>query len=320
MNFLKPLKKLYQFGKTRTSPPNNYALVNQHFNTAVQLMEWGEYSSATTIIKDCINLAPSAAPLHFHLGEALRKQNKYSEAQTALLEYLKLDPDDNLGASIKLGLMGFKPHHEAMTLTYVRTLFDQFAPHFEASLIGNLNYKTPQEIGSIVLMESPGPFDRILDLGCGTGLSALPFRDEASWIEGIDISAGMIAQAREKNIFNDLHVTDIKTFLENEKSQYDLIISSDVFIYLPDLANIFTLVSNRLSPNGLFSFSVQATDCLDKDFLLGEDHRYSHKEQYVLNSIKASNMRMMKNTHTTLRHEQNIATKGNIFLCKKNLA
>src|SRR5438045_8933638 len=45
-----------------------------------------------------------------------------------------------------------------------------------------------------------GPSDRILDLGCGTGIVARVLRERlggAARLTGVDINAGMLAKARE---------------------------------------------------------------------------------------------------------------------------
>jgi predicted TPR repeat methyltransferase len=36
----------------------------------------------------------------------------------------------------------------------------------------------------------------MLDLGCGTGLAGAAFRPQVDWLVGVDLSPGMIAEAR----------------------------------------------------------------------------------------------------------------------------
>ena len=54
------------------------------------------------------------------------------------------------------------------------TLFDQYAPRFEASLVGDLGYRGPALLFKAVLAvraaaSKPAFFKRAIDLGCGTG-------------------------------------------------------------------------------------------------------------------------------------------------------
>ena len=67
-----------------------------------------------------------------------------------------------------------------MPQAYVQTLFDQYAPRFEAALVGDLGYRGPELLFKAVLaaraaVRKPAFFKRAIDLGCGTGLAAAAF-------------------------------------------------------------------------------------------------------------------------------------------------
>ena len=62
----------------------------------------------------------------------------------------------------------------AMSDGYVRALFDQYAPRFDAALAG-LDYRAPQLLFDAVMATGAKHFGRALDLGCGTGLAARAF-------------------------------------------------------------------------------------------------------------------------------------------------
>ena len=64
-----------------------------------------------------------------------------------------------------------------MPPAYVRALFDQYAPRFEAALVDDLGYRGPALLFKAVLsvraaVRKPAFFKRAIDLGCGTGLAA----------------------------------------------------------------------------------------------------------------------------------------------------
>ena len=84
---------------------------------------------------------------------------------------------------------------------YVRALFDQYAPKFEAALVDDLGYRGPALLFKAVLTvrnaaRKPAFFSRGLDLGCGTGLAAAAFAKEVDHFVGIDLSPRMIERAR----------------------------------------------------------------------------------------------------------------------------
>ncbi|MBU0471285.1 MAG: class I SAM-dependent methyltransferase, partial [Nanoarchaeota archaeon] len=64
---------------------------------------------------------------------------------------------------------------------------------------------------------------RILDVGCGTGRITLPLQELGYTVVGVDISQGMITQARKKGLAES-YVSDFLTFQYNPNS-FDGIIS-----------------------------------------------------------------------------------------------
>ena len=94
----------------------------------------------------------------------------------------------------------------AMPQAYVRTLFDQYAPKFEAALVGDLGYRGPGLLFKAVLAvraaaRKPAFFRRAIDLGCGTGLAATAFAREVDEFIGFDLSPRMIELARMTGLY-----------------------------------------------------------------------------------------------------------------------
>ena len=66
----------------------------------------------------------------------------------------------------------------------------------------SLEYQLPQQL-TRWLPELLGPADKqfqVLEGGCGTGLCAAALKPWASELTGVDISAAMLAKARNKNL------------------------------------------------------------------------------------------------------------------------
>ena len=58
-----------------------------------------------------------------------------------------------------------------------------------------------------------GNFRNCLDLGCGTGLSGEPFKGLSRRLVGVDVSSGMLEQAKRKDIYSVLECEDVFAFL-----------------------------------------------------------------------------------------------------------
>src|SRR5262249_8995897 len=122
----------------------------------------------------------------------------------------------------------------------------------------------------------PGPPERtldVLDLGCGTGLCGAQFRPWARTLMGVDQSAGMLARARARGIYDELTESDLASALRKYADRFDLIVASDVLLLVGDLAPVFDAVARALHPGGRFAFTV---DIAEGDF----DYRLTPFLQY----------------------------------------
>jgi predicted TPR repeat methyltransferase len=168
---------------------------------------------------------------------------------------------------------------------YIVSLYSKFAENFDSLLVGKLNYQTPQKLRKIVV-ES---FDRCqkwayaADLGCGTGLSGMAFRDCVNHMVGVDLSPEMIEKARLRECYDHLSIGDITSILISN-SQFDLVFSCDVFVYIGKLREVFAAVKNSLRAGGVFAFScerLEETHPSKTGYNLHAAARFAHKESYM---------------------------------------
>jgi len=173
---------------------------------------------------------------------------------------------------------------------YVISLYSSFAATFDNQLVKKLKYETPTKLRKLVNGVSRGTkcFHNCADLGCGTGLSGIAFRDfvEENLI-GVDLSAEMVEKAKERGCYDLLHVGDVEQILTDSACPYDLIVACDVFVYIGNLKSIFESVAKSLTNNhALFAFSTELLDeeketVEDAGFLLQSCARFAHKQCYI---------------------------------------
>lgn len=285
---------------------------DRRYDMAMGLMEGGDYAAAADLLRDAQNLAPKWPPIHFYLGEVLRIQGHWPEAGAHFNDYLSLDSEDAMGAKVKLSLMGQHDINTAMTKTYVKSLFDQYAPRFETSLVQNLGYDIP----SIMAEDIKGDFRHLLDLGCGTGLVGAAFSGRIQTMTGVDLSDGMISVCREKNLYNHLHAMDVRDFLNHTKTKFDLVTCADVLIYLSDLSTLFENIRNVMNESGIFTFSTQDHEGPD-EWILGQDHRYAHSKPYIERLLKNCNLMLINQSPCDLRKDGHGIVKGRLYISQK---
>lgn len=210
---------------------------------------------------------------HFLLGEN-------DEASRLYQRVLALDPDAATARHILDSLSGRTT--DAAPGRYVEAMYDEYAPRFEQSLLNELSYSGPEIAHQILTAHLGGrALENVLDLGCGTGLIGEAIKREFSvgYLEGADLSSGMIDQAAAKGLYDTLTVADLVAHLNEDDRQFDLITAADVFIYTGDLAPVFRGVRRRLIRDGHFFFTVEALS--GDEFKLQRTARYAHSKTYI---------------------------------------
>lgn len=107
------------------------------------------------------------------------------------------------------------------------------------------------------------PDGRVLELGCGTGTSALKLADATGHIVASDLSAEMIRIARDKAAAQG--VTNV-TFVQTDAAappdgEYDAVLAFNLLHLLPDPEAALVGMAERVKPGGYF---ISKTVCLDE--------------------------------------------------------
>lgn len=255
-------------------------IADRRADYAQALAAAGDLSAATDLMQQALEMVPGWAAGWFRLGEWQEAAGATDAARASWRRVLALDPADRLGAGLRLDLARAVPVAEAMPAAFVETLFDQYAERFEASLVDQLGYQGPAQIVEALLLAGRTRFDRVLDLGCGTGLMGQAIRPHAGWLEGYDISARMLAQARAKGVYDALHKRDLSR-LELGQDRFDLILAADVFIYVGALEQIVGWAAASLSAGGVLAFTLEELPEAEGDLRLRPSRRYAHSAGYV---------------------------------------
>ncbi len=251
---------------------------------------------------------------------ALEKAGDIDAAVKAYEEVLAIDPDDHGGAAVRIASMGRGETPPKAPDAYVETLFDQQAEAFEDILVEQLGYAVPMIVRQRLQTLELGPFKRLLDLGCGTGLTGEALRDMAENITGIDISENMVELAHEKELYETLYVAEVEDFLEdNDDEPFDLITATDVLPYLGALEPIFFGAAENMVEGGVFIFSSETlpADILaGRPYMVGPHQRFAHSETYVRERLAATGFEIIEVTDINVRMQDGHPTPGHLVIAK----
>jgi len=284
---------------------------NNKILSVVYFFSNGQIPDAIDTVEALIQDYPNEALLYNMCGGCYASLGQLDMAVKNYEKALAIKPDYAVPQHMLNSLIGYTSKEPPKE--YIKNLFDDFAERFDDSLVQKLDYKLPFIMKGLILKLDPNKskFDKVIDLGCGTGLSGKGLRDISNNLTGIDLSENMLAKARELDVYDSLIVGDIVDTLSSSQEKYDLFISLDVLIYIGDVKSIFNAVRNCCNKNAFFIFSVETQ--VGDGYSLLKTARYSHSESYILNSA-SERFKLIESQEVNLRKEKEGWIVGKIYI------
>jgi predicted TPR repeat methyltransferase len=254
-------------------------LVDAWFGRAQALEHLARPAQALAAFERVVALDPARADAWSGCGTLLRELGRLEPAAHAFREALRHGADPGLHAYYLASVAG-----EAVPASaprgYVQGLFDAYADEFEEHLVGKLRYDGHTRLVGALAALARGPYRSALDIGCGTGLCGPLVRPMTERLSGLDLAPRMLAKAVALGVYDALHEADAVEFLNGSDERYDLVLATDVLVYIGDLAPLFAAV-RRVMERGVFCFSVEMLAAGRGDFQLRPSLRYAHAEAYL---------------------------------------
>jgi predicted TPR repeat methyltransferase len=285
-------------------------------NLGVSQDEFNLIENAPKSYRKAIEIQSDYASAHLNLGISLQKLGRLKEAEEHYNKVLEIKPDDE-AARFMLQSLGTLATPDAAPVEHVRRIFDRCAGNFETILVKDLEYKTPELLFDLVRPYLTEEMN-VLDLGCGTGLGAQLYRPFAKRLIGVDVSSKMLEKAAEKKIYNQIEVFDIlKDWGFPQK--FDLIYSSDVFVYFGNLDTIIRSASSYLVYGGIIAFSVERLEDNSMGYRLFPSGRYAHSLKYIQDCLGRHGLQLIEETKADIRKQSGNQVKGLLIVAKKEV-
>ena len=140
--------------------------------------------------------------------------------------------------------------YEARTADETRDLYDAWADSYEAEVSEN-GYVTPKRCAEALAAHTDDLGAPLLDFGCGTGLSGRALSEAGfTTLDGVDLSADMLAQAKDKGIYRSLRQIEAGVTPIKNAGDYAMIAAIGVIGAGAAPIETFDMLMNALAPGG----------------------------------------------------------------------
>lgn len=133
--------------------------------------------------------------------------------------------------------------------------YDDWAGSYDAE-IGENGYATPTRLARLLAAHVSDITQPLLDFGCGTGVSGSALKAAGfTTLDGMDISPGMLMQARDKGLYRHLTQLDPDDALPIQPGDYSQIAAIGVVSYGGAPPETLDALMNALASGGRLAFS-----------------------------------------------------------------
>jgi predicted TPR repeat methyltransferase len=285
---------------------------NNNFGAA--LFVQGRVDDAIGWFRRALEIVPDNADALHNLGGAYHAQGRYAEALACFQKVVEQQPANAAALHMIAAMTGAAS--ERAPDQYVAKVFDDYAEQFDAHLVRELEYHTPELLVGMVREYATRVGDKwdVLDLGCGTGLAGAAIAPDARSLVGVDLSRKMLEKARVKGIYTRLKQAELLGMTRDEAdASYDVVMATDVFIYVGRLDEVAREAKRLLRDGGLFAFSIEAMpegESSGQGFRLSPSGRYVHAAAYLDALAAANGFHVRSVRPTPIRREQGVPVPG----------
>lgn len=300
---------------------------NAHNNLGVVLRAKSKAVEAEAAYREAIRIDPEHSDAYHNLGVLLNGQKRSHEAALCFSkvitlrpkdpearrllaiahctlgevdkaigvfeEWLQEEPDDPIARHMLAACSGRDVPPRASD-AFVEETFDSFAASFDSKL-AQLSYRAPALVAQTLaesVIEASKRLD-VLDAGCGTGLCGPLIAPYARRLVGVDLSAPMLAQARGREVYDELVKRELTAYLRDSASAFDVIVSADTLVYFGVLEEVVAASADALRPGGQLIFTVEelAGPGSAAGYSISPTGRYRHSRRYLARVLASANLR-----------------------------
>lgn len=159
-----------------------------------------------------------------------------------------------------------------MRIDEIKDIYIEFSKTYEKEVKDGMNYTAYLRVPRLVMKHLHTRTPRILDLGCGTGLSSLLFFKNGYEVTGIDGTRAMIERA-QRLPYKRLLCQNLERSLRVRDDSFEAAVMVGVMEYLDDPAAVLKGVKKKLVAAGVFGLTVPQKSSWYSEYGLGSYYR-----------------------------------------------
>lgn len=267
-------------------------LAETNFQLGSEFAGRGQWFDASLRFRFVIYLQPNYVQAHYNLGHCYLQMAKREKAAESFRTTLRLDPTHRAArfmlSGVQPGSMSAEQLPKTMPSEMVVGFFTNVAPDYDRLTEQN-QYQGPR-----LVVEACRPYLKktaelhLIDLGCGTGLVAKPWRAPCRELLGVDITPAMVAASQvarsgdnptyDRVLKEDINAIPPGTFMPGAT---DVVLCIDTAQFLGDLTPLFKLASQAMGKDGLLVLSIEPFNAPHGFGVNPASGRFGHTLDYV---------------------------------------
>ena len=271
--------------------------------------------SAEFNARKAVEIQPENIEALYLLANILAQSEQVEQTIEVYQQLLKLNPDDESAAYV-LSILNEKIP-SAPPRIHFENIFNEMSGDFDHHL-EELGYQGPMQLLSLLKIteNTETKFNRLLDIGCGTGAVGQLFHDQVKYLMGIDIADKMLGQCEQTGLYNDLECTDIFA-LDAKNKDFDLVVAADVFPYLGELNPIIQAIGQRMIPGGFLLFTTERDETAEGYYVDKLSGRYRFSDDYLKEVAQKQQFKIIHMQTEPLRKEKSEWISGHFCVWQK---
>jgi predicted TPR repeat methyltransferase len=253
---------------------------------------------------------------HKNFGILLARLGRADRAKICFERHLAAHPHERDEIAMLLAAVGGDLPLRATNQQIVQLYDSSRADGWDRASSPNNGYRGHRLVAAALAKRAQLPLDTIVDAGCGTGLVGELLRTHTRCLIGIDMSDAMLAHARQKKLYDELHCGDLLNYMVTHPGSCDAIASAATLVHFGELDAIFAAARACLRPGGLFVFTVFPNDD-DEDAVaigtldgLAQGGCFRHGANYVARTAATCGLNIEMLSREVHEYARNAAIPG----------